>query len=107
MLSRLIQRRRGKNRALESGKSRKRRLWLEIERLEDRNLLSPAFFVPMTPIATGLGGSDITSAVGDINGDGHLDVLSTSSQTVFENANGITEMVSKHEVVWYENDGAA
>src|SRR5216683_2276354 len=107
MLSRLMHRWLRKNQVLESSKSRKRRLWLEVERLEDRNLLSPAFFVPMTPIATGLGGSDITSAVGDINGDGHLDVLSTSSQTVFENVNGITEMVPKHEVVWYENDGAA
>jgi hypothetical protein len=61
----------------------------------------------MTPIASGLGGSDITSAMGDINGDGRLDVISTSSQTVFEKINGTMYMVPQHEVVWYQNDGGA
>jgi hypothetical protein len=78
---------------------------LEVELLEDRHLLSPVFFVPMNPIAPGVGGSDITSAVGDFNGDGHLDVISTSSQTIFEKVNGAMEMVTQHEVVWYQNDG--
>jgi len=64
----------------------KRHLRLEVELLESRHLLSPVFFVPMSPIALGVGGSDITSAVGDFNGDGLLDVLSSSSHAVGHHA---------------------
>jgi hypothetical protein len=95
-----------RNHASVSSWSRHRSIRLEVELLEPRHLLSSAFFVPMSPIATGLGG-DITSAVGDFNGDGRLDVLSTSSQTVFQEVDGTMRMVPRHTAVWYENDGAA
>jgi hypothetical protein len=84
-------------------RGRPRRVHLEVELLESRNLLSPVQFVPMSPIASGLNGSDLTTTVGDVNGDGHLDVISTSSETVIQG----NQMVTKHTVVWYENNGAA
>jgi hypothetical protein len=87
-------------------RGRFRPIRLEIELLEARHLLSSVNFVPMPPIATGLAGSDITSAVGDVNGDGRLDVISTSSQTYMEKVGDTWTMPTRHVAVWYENNGA-
>src|SRR5205807_8483066 len=75
-----------------------RRLLLEVELLEDRNLLSPVYFVPMSPVS--LSGSG-AAAIGDVNGDGREDVIGTSSVTVFKG----NSMVGVDSVVWYENSG--